>query len=78
MRRSFHTTIDLPQGTVLRVREGAGVAITAVEGEIWITEQNSPRDVVLRSGDRFRLTNAGLAIVEALADASLAFERKGD
>jgi hypothetical protein len=76
MAKNFHTTIELPQGTLLRVREGAGVAITTHEGEVWITEQNSPRDVLLRAGEQFRLGRPGLAIVQVLGDASISFERR--
>lgn len=75
MANNFHTTIELPQGTLLRVRDGAGVAITALRGEIWITEQDSPRDVLLRPGERFRLAQLGLALVQVLDHASLRFER---
>ena len=76
MAKNFHTTIELPQGTLLRVREGAGVAITALEGELWITEQDSPRDVLLRAGERFSLVRPGLALVEVLDRASIKFERR--
>jgi len=76
MAKNFHTTIELPLGTLLRVREGAGVAITALGGEIWITEQDSPRDVLLRAGERFRLARPGVALVQALVGASIIFERK--
>jgi hypothetical protein len=37
-----------------------------VEGSVWITEENQPRDVVLGPGGCYRLKHAGLAIINAL------------
>ena len=66
--------IDLERGTLLRVRNGAGRKLTAHAGEVWITEQGNPRDVVLRAGRSFTLARPGLAIIEAFSDASLSYE----
>jgi Protein of unknown function (DUF2917) len=68
-------TIDLPYGKLLRIREGAGVAITAHGGVVWVTEQGSRRDVLLKPGERFTLGSPGLAVVEALDNASVSFDR---
>lgn len=67
-------TVELPQGKLVRVREGAGGRITAHAGLIWITEQDSPRDVVLRPGQSHVLGRPGLALVQAFSDASVSFE----
>jgi len=64
-------TIELQRGRLYRVRQGAGSTLTARNGTIWITEQDSLRDVVLRAGQSFTLERRGLALVEALSDASL-------
>jgi hypothetical protein len=66
--------IRLQRGKVLRVPQAAGKTVTAHAGTLWITEQGNPRDVMLRSGERFRLIQNGLAIVEAFSDASLSLE----
>ncbi len=66
--------IDLRHGNRLRLRDGAGVAITAHAGQVWITEQDSRRDVILRPGESFTLLYPGLAIVEALDHASISLE----
>jgi len=68
-------TIDLPYGKLLRIREGAGVAITAHGGVVWVTEQGSRRDVLLKPGERFTLRGPGLAVLEALDNASVSFDR---
>jgi hypothetical protein len=68
-------TIDLQRGRFLRVRHGAGNTVTARAGTVWITEQDNPRDVVLRAGQSFTLGRRGLALIEAFSDASISFER---
>lgn len=67
-------TIDLQRGRFLRVVDGAGSTLTAHGGEVWITAQDSPRDVLLRAGQRFTLGRSGLALVEAFSDASISFQ----
>ena len=64
--------LTLDRGKAVRVREGAGSTLEVLRGSVWITEENSPRDVVLRPGQRFRLAGSGLAVIEAFSDASLA------
>jgi hypothetical protein len=67
--------IDLQRGRVLRVMDGAGSTVTAHAGSVWITEQDSLRDVVLRPGESVRLRRAGLAVVEAFSDAAISFDQ---
>jgi len=63
--------IQLARGAAMPVRGGAGHTVHAHEGRIWITEEASSADVVLRPGESFRLARRGLAVVEALSDASI-------
>jgi hypothetical protein len=65
--------IDLQRGKFLRILGGAGSTITAHAGSVWITEEASPRDVVLRPGQTLKLRRPGLALVEALSDAAISF-----
>lgn len=69
-------TIHLQRGRFLRVREGAGSTVIAHAGSVWITEQDNPRDVVLRPGQSFTLGRSGLALVEAFSDAAISFARE--
>ena len=64
-------TIDLRRGGVVRLPEGPGTTVTARAGAVWITEQDSPRDVVLTPGQSFTLGRPGLALVQAFRDASI-------
>ena len=63
--------IQLQRGEAIPVRGGAGQTVHAHEGRIWITEEAGRADVVLRPGESFRLARRGLAVVEALSDASI-------
>jgi Protein of unknown function (DUF2917) len=66
---------DLQRGRFLRVMDGAGSKVTAHAGSVWVTEEDSERDVVLRAGQSLRLRRPGLALVEAFSDAAISFDR---
>jgi hypothetical protein len=63
--------LRLAKGQVLRVRDGAGSTVCAREGVLWVTEENSASDVLLAAGQCFRLRKPGLAVVQAVDDASV-------
>lgn len=67
-------TIDLPRGHFLRLANSAGSTLTAHAGSLWITEEDSARDFVLRAGQSLRLRKPGLALVEAFSDASISLQ----
>lgn len=67
--------IDLQRGKLLRILGGAGSTVTAHAGSVWITEEASVRDVVLRPGQSLKLQRPGLALVEAISDAAIFFAR---
>jgi hypothetical protein len=67
--------IDLQRGKLLRILGGAGSTVTAHGGSVWITEEASARDVVLRPGQSLKLQRPGLALVEAISDAAIFFAR---
>ncbi len=58
--------IQLEPNQTLRVVDGAGSTVCAVEGSVWITEENQPRDIVLEPGACYRLRERGLALVNSL------------
>jgi Protein of unknown function (DUF2917) len=74
-KRKEHTMqIELKAGAVrlgpnqtLKVLDGAGSTVCAVEGAIWITEENQPRDIVLEAGGCYELRHPGVAVVNSLA-----------
>ena len=58
--------VQLGPNQTLRVVDGEGTTVCAVEGAVWITEENQPKDIVLQPGGCYRLRNRGIAIVNSL------------
>jgi hypothetical protein len=58
--------VKLGPNQTLKLRDSAGSTVCAVEGSVWITEENQPRDIVLEAGGCYRLRNRGLAIINSL------------
>jgi hypothetical protein len=72
MKLEFETgALQLARGQTLRLRDGVGSTICARAGTVWITEENSRKDVVLEPGTCFRIGKPGLTLVQAFADASV-------
>ena len=63
--------LRLSRGQTLKLTDSVGSTICAREGTVWITEENSRKDVVLEPGSCYRLGKPGLTLVQAFADASL-------
>ena len=62
--------LRLARGQTLKILDAVGSTICAREGSVWITEENSRKDVVLTPGACFRIGRPGLTIVQAFAGAS--------
>lgn len=62
--------VSLPPNQTLRLRDAAGTTVRALDGAVWITEENQPKDIVLERGAAYRLKTRGLAIVNALGGAA--------
>jgi hypothetical protein len=65
--------LRLARGQTLKVRNGLGSTVCVGEGTVWLTEENRPQDVVLEGGRCYRLSQRGIAVVQALGDASVSF-----
>lgn len=63
--------LRLTRGQTLKLTDGAGSTICAGEGTVWITEENSLKDVVLEPGGCYQLARPGTTLVQAFADASV-------
>ena len=63
--------LRLARGQTLKLRDGVGSTICAREGSVWITEENSRKDVVLENGACYRIDRPGLTLVQAFADAQV-------
>jgi len=62
--------IKLGPNQTLKVVDGAGSTVSAIEGSVWITEENQPNDIVLEAGESYRLRNRGVALVNSLGGAA--------
>lgn len=63
--------VTLRWGMPLTVKDGQGACITSRRGTVWITQDNDLRDVVLTSGESFRLERPETAIVQAMDTAEV-------
>lgn len=63
--------LRIGRGQTLKLLDAVGSTVCAREGTVWITEENSRKDVVLSPGACFRVGKPGLTIVQAFADASV-------
>jgi len=63
--------LRLARGQTVKLTDGVGSTICAREGTVWITEENSRKDVVLEPGSCYRLAKPGTTLVQAFADASV-------
>jgi hypothetical protein len=58
--------VRLAPNQTLKLLDSAGSTVCAVEGSVWITEENQARDIVLQPGSCYQLRHPGLAIVNPL------------
>lgn len=59
-------------GRAIRLVDGVGTDVTSIDGTLWITQEGDPRDVILNSGESFRVDRSGLTLVVALEQPALA------
>lgn len=71
MQDTVRHALHLAQGNLLRIEDGRGVLVAVADGEIWLTEENDLRDIVLGRGESFRLEQHGLALLYALRPTSM-------
>lgn len=70
--------VRLTRNAVRRIAWRRGDAIVVFEGQVWITQDGSPDDTVLRAGESRAFRGDGDLVVEAFADAVLIRLRADD
>jgi Protein of unknown function (DUF2917) len=58
-------TINLARGYLVRIENARDMQVRVEKGAVWITQECDTRDVMLESGDSFRLDRDGIALIEA-------------
>lgn len=64
--------LRLARGQTLRVLDGAGSTVCCHAGNLWLTEENRPRDIVLGPGACHTLSQHGTALIQSLGEADVA------
>ncbi len=65
------STIDLPARESLALPDIKGTTLRVTRGRVWITQENDPRDLVLRTGDTWVIERNGLTILEAQENTTI-------
>jgi len=68
---TFAPAVELQPGQSLRVEDALGRRIAVLQGHVWLTQDEDPRDIVLGAGDDFVIDRPGLALVTPLGGTAL-------
>ena len=68
-------TITLESPQLLKIQNGMDWHIECHSGEIWLTQENDSEDVILRPGQGFTLSRAGVALLGAITTAELMIKK---
>ena len=63
--RLAETTLDLTEREVIRLIDAEGLAVSCLDGAVWITQAEDPDDVVLKPGEAFVIDRPGLTLMSA-------------
>ena len=66
-----HLSAALPETRLLRVPNARGHRIASLSGDVWVTEQDRPEDIILRAGESVTLRSPGTALVMAFGSADI-------
>jgi hypothetical protein len=69
-------TVGIPTGSLLRIDDGAGALLHVWEGELWVTQEGSRKDVVLQAGQSFRIERDGATIVHAFSPSKVSLSSR--
>ena len=60
--------LRIRQGGTLRIEDCAGTVVEVAKGEVWLTQEDDPRDYFLRTGDWLRIDRAVTVVISAIGD----------
>ncbi|MEO5691717.1 MAG: DUF2917 domain-containing protein [Usitatibacter sp.] len=67
-------TLALEEGQVVSLDDIAGTRISARAGTLWITCEDSRRDVILHAGESVVVTRGGRTVLQALQPAYVSLQ----
>ena len=73
--RTNPTDLNLPKRAIYTLPDAAGIEIECLDGSVWITLDDDPRDTVLAPGQRFASNEHRRALVSALESSRIALTR---
>jgi len=77
MPNPLDTPVYLKAGQLLPVRDGAGLEVKCLQGELWITQEGDQQDRLIRAGESLVLDRDGLSLVTALGEPALLIVQPG-
>lgn len=66
LHESTHLQLDLNADEAVALRPAKNSVVHCKRGIVWVTEENGDRDVVLRTGQSYRLTRPGRTVIQPL------------
>ena len=57
--------INIARGCLIRIEDARDMQVRVDKGALWITQERDTRDVMLETGDTFRLDRDGVALISA-------------
>ena len=77
MARPLDTPVHLAEREVLDIRDGKGIEIRCLGGNVWITQAGDREDIVLHGGESLVLDRQGLTLVTALLGPAMVVVQPG-
>jgi hypothetical protein len=68
--------LDLVRGNMVRIKDGRGLVVRVVSGEVWITEEGDPRDRFVTAGRLVRIASSGVTLVSAIGRSSISLSSR--
>ena len=64
------SSLTLAKRELQRIDGGKGVRVQCLRGDLWLTQDGDPRDIILEPGDEFEFDSDATSYLSALSDAS--------
>mgnify|MGYP001770446520 FL=1 len=66
--RPFQNVLPKGEREIIKKKDKA-VRVRCISGLLWITQEGDIRDIILKPGDEFTITNRGVALISSLDDS---------